>query len=597
MFLRCNRRRKDGKVHYYWNIVENKRVGRGRVVQRQVLYLGEINDSQHASWRKSIELFEEGKRLPEQVALFPEDRAPRVDDESIVRIRLKDLTIERPRQWGACWLACVLYEQLGLGEFWGQRLAPSRQGTRWASVLQTLVTYRLIAPGSEWRLHRQWYERSAMGELLGEDFAIAEKNTLYRCHDLLVRHKRALFSHLTKRWTDLFNASYEVLLYDLTSTYFECDPNTEPAASSRIRKFGYSRDKRPDCLQVVIALVVTPEGFPIAYEVLAGNTQDKTTLEAFLVRIEKAYGKAKRVWVMDRGIPTEEVLARMRQSEPPIHYLVGTARSQLARFEQSLLAREWKNLRPGVDVKLLSEAGETYVLARSTDRMRKEKGMRLRRLRQLVQALKALRDGKRHYKRDTVLIKLGEAKKQAGPRIWALLLIAIAPKDAPADQPPVTFRLNWKKYRQSWRREGRYLLRSSLSAENPHHLWRLYMQLTEIEQVFKEMKNDLSIRPIHHQKDERIEAHIFISFLAYCLWITLKHRLRERAPGLTPAEMLSKMAAMQMLDVKLPTTDGRTVVLSRYTEPSEDQKLLLHQLHLELPPQPPPKIVSKADAL
>jgi hypothetical protein len=498
---------------------------------------------------------------------------------------------------GACWLSCVLYEQLGLGEFWRERLAPSRQGTRWASVLQTLVAYRLIAPGSEWRLHRQWYERCAMGDLLGEDFAIAQKNTLYRCHDLLLRHKWALFSHLTRRWTDLFNARYEVLLYDLTSTYFECDPNAEPAASSRIRKFGYSRDKRPDCLQVVIALVVTPEGFPIAYEVLAGNTRDNTTLDDFLVRIEKAYGKARRVWVMDRGIPTEEVLARMRQSEPPIHYLVGTARSQLARFEQSLLAQPWKNLRPGIDVKLLREGDETYVLARSANRMLKEKGMRLRRLRKLVQALKKLRDGRRRYKRDTILIKLGEAKKQAGPRIWALLDIEIAPGEAPADQPPVTFRLNWKKYRQSWRREGRYLLRSSLSAENPEHLWRLYMQLTEIEQVFKEMKNDLSIRPIHHQNDDRIEAHIFISFLAYCLWVTLKHRLRERAPGLTPAEMLSKMAAMQMLDVKLPTTDGRTVVLSRYTEPDQDQKLLLHQLYLKLPPQSPPEIESKSATL
>ncbi len=305
MFLRCNRRCKDGKDHYYWNIVENKRVSGGRVVQRQVLYLGEINDSQHAAWRKSIEIFEDGKRRPEQVALFPEDRAPQVDDESIVRIRLKDLTIERPRQWGACWLACVLYEQLGLGEFWQERLAPSGQGTRWASVLQTLVAYRLIAPGSEWRLHRQWYERSAMGDLLGEDFAIAEKNTLYRCHDLLLRHKRALFRHLTKRWTDLFNARYEVLLYDLTSTYFEAIP---PFDEGDKRRFGHSRDRRSDCVQVVIALVVTPEGLPLAYEVLPGNTADKTTLRDFLSRIENQYGKTRRVWVMDRGIPTEAVI-------------------------------------------------------------------------------------------------------------------------------------------------------------------------------------------------------------------------------------------------------------------------------------------------
>ena len=597
MFLRCNRRRKDGKEHCYWNIVENKRVRGGRVVQRQVLYLGEINDSQRSGWRKSIEIFAEGSARPEQVALFPEDRAPPVDEESIVHIRLKDLRIERPRQWGACWLACVLYEQLGMGEFWRERVRPSRQGRRWAHVLQTLVAYRLIDPGSEWRLHRQWYEESAMADLLGEDFGLVEKNTLYRCHDRLLRHKKALFSHLTNRWSDLFNARYEVLLYDLTSTYFECDPNQEPAASSGIRKFGYSRDKRWDCLQVVIALVVTPEGFPIAYEVLPGNTLDQTTLGDFPARIEKACGKARRIWVMDRGIPAEEVLAQMRASDPPIDYLVGTPRSWLGKFEQSLLQKPWQNLRSGIDAKLLSEGDETYVLARSIERMHKEKGMRLGGLRRLLQRLKKLRDSRRHYQRDTILIKLGEAKKEAGPRIWSLLDIKVAPKDAPAEGSPLTFRLNWKKYRQACRREGRYLLRSTLSADNPQQLWHLYVQLTEIEQVFKEMKNDLSIRPIHHQRDDRIEAHIFISFLAYCLWVTLKRRLRALAPGLTPAEVLSKMAAMQMPDVKLPATDGRTVVLTRYTEPSKDQKLLLNQLKLQLPAQPPPKIESKISDL
>ncbi len=405
----------------------------------------------------------------------------------------------------------------------------------------------------------------------------------------MLRHKKALFRHLTERWSDLFNARYEILLYDLTSTYFECDPNQEPAASSRLRKFGYSRDKRPDCVQVVIALVVTCEGLPIAYEVLPGNTQDKTTLKDFLSRVEENYGKANRVWVMDRGIPTEEVLQQMRQSEPRIHYLVGTPRSWLGRFEQSLLQKDWKQLRPGIEVKLLSEGGETYVLAKSDDRVRKEKNMRLRRLRRLIEALKKLRESKRRYQRDTILIKLGEAKKEAGPRIFGLLDIEIAPKGAPTEKPPLSFRLNLKKYRQAYRREGRYLLRSTLSAENPEQLWRLYLQLTEIEQVFKEIKNDLSIRPIHHQRDDRIEAHIFISFLAYSLWVTLKRRLYPMAPGLTPAEVLSKMAAIQMLDVKLPTTDGRTVVLTRYTEPGEDQKLLLNRLHLELPPQLPPQ--------
>jgi transposase len=597
MFLKRNRRVKDGKEHHYWNIVENKRVRDGRIVQRQVLYLGEINDSQQVAWRKSIEVFEDGRAHPTQVALFPEEKTPAVDDESVVQIRLKDLTIERPRQWGACWLACLLYEQLGLDEFWHSLLPDSREGTRWTHVLQTLVTYRLIAPGSEWRLHREWFERSAMADLLGEDFSIAEKNTLYRCHDRLLTHKKALFTHLIRKWTDLFNARYDVLLYDLTSTYFESDPNTGPAASSPLRQFGYSRDKRPDCLQVVIALIVTPEGFPIAYEILPGNTSDKTTLRGFLTRIEGAYGKANRVWVMDRGIPTEEVLEEMRQSDPPVSYLVGAPRATLVKHEQDLLDQPWENLRPGIDVKLLAVAGETCVLARSADRHLKEKSMRLRRLRALVKTLKTLRDSKRNYKRDTVLIKLGEAKKAAGPKVWALLDIEIASRKTPSDQPPVTFRLNWKKYRQAYRREGRYLLRSNLPDEDPGKLWSYYLQLTEIEQVFKEMKNDLAIRPIHHQKDNRIEAHIFISFLAYCLWITLKHRLKALAPGLTPAEVLSKMSAMQMLDVKIPTTDGRTIILTRYTQPNDEQALLLNQLNLQLPPQPPPKIQTKSKTM
>ena len=498
MFLRCNRRRKDGKEHYYWNIVENKRVSGGRVVQRQVLYLGEINDSQHEAWRKSIEIFEEGRERPEQVALFPEDRAPPVGDESIVRIRLKDLRIEKPRQWGGCWLGCVLYEQLGLGEFWRERLRPSRQGTRWAHVLQTLVVYRLMAPGSEWRLHREWYERSAMGDLMGEDFGIAEKNTLYRCHDRLLRHKKALFRHLTERWSDLFNARYEILLYDLTSTYFECDPNQEPAASSRLRKFGYSRDKRPDCVQVVIALVVTCE-----------------------------------------GLPTEEVLQQMRQSEPRIHYLVGTPRSWLGRFEQSLLQKDWKQLRPGIEVKLLSEGGETYVLAKSDDRVRKEKNMRLRRLRRLIEALKKLRESKRRYQRDTILIKLGEAKKEAGPRIFGLLDIEIAPQGAPPTEKsrPLSFRLNLKKIPpKPIAAKAAIGLRSTLSAENPEQLWRLYLQLTEIEQVFKENQETTfpSAPSIIREMIASRRTSLSASLLTP-LWVTLKRRLYPMAPGTDPS--------------------------------------------------------------
>ena len=316
MFLRHTKRKKDGKEHRYWSIVENRRIGGGRVVQRPLLYLGEINDSQELAWRKSIAILEEGALQPRTLSLFPEDRCEGLlPDASIVRLRLNELRLCRPRQWGGCWLALSLWRELELDRFWGGRLPPSRKGTRWDRVLLLLATYRLLAPGSEWRLHREWFERSAMADLLGEDLGLAEIHKLYRCHDRLLEHKQALFDHLVGRWRDLFNISFDVLLYDLTSTYFEADP---PFAESDKRRHGYSRDHRPDCVQVVIALVVTPEGLPLAYEVLPGNTADNTTLRDFLARIERQYGKARRIWLMDRGIPTEVVLAEMRGSDPPV---------------------------------------------------------------------------------------------------------------------------------------------------------------------------------------------------------------------------------------------------------------------------------------
>ena len=302
MFLRCKARKKDGKTHRYWSVVENCRTKRGKIVQRHVLYLGEVNDAQRAAWCKTIEVVQAGSKAAVQMAIFPEDRRAPELDCAVVQVRLDRLRLERPRQWGACWLALEMWGWLQLDEFWARRLPASRKGTDWVNVLKTLVAYRLIDPGSEWRLHRQWYAGTAIGDLLGEDLAVAQPDTLYRCLDKLVEHKAALFGFLTERWQALFGARFEVLLYDLTSTYFECDP---PEAGKR--RYGYSRDKRSDCVQVVIALIVTPEGFPLAYEVMAGNTADNTTLQGFVERIEAQYGQAQRIWVMDRGIPTEAV--------------------------------------------------------------------------------------------------------------------------------------------------------------------------------------------------------------------------------------------------------------------------------------------------
>ena len=616
MFLRCTRRVKNGKTHEYWNLVENRRLSDGRVAQRQVLYLGEINASQREAWRKSIEVQVHGARR--QVALVPAGSMP-CDDVDAIGVQLSQLRLERPRQWGACWLAMNLWQQLELDSFWRPRLRPSREGTPWLKVLKTLVAYRLIDPGSEWKLHRQWFDASAMADLLDADFALAEKNTLYRCLDKLVEHKDELFKFLKRRWGELFGAKFDVLLYDLTSTYFETDVERGP---EDLRQFGYSRDKRGDCRQVVIALIVTPEGFPLSYEVLSGNTADSTTLSDFLARIEQRYGRANRIWVMDRGIPTEDSLAQMRAKGAS--YLVGTPKGRLTKLEQAFLGQPWACVRQGVQVKRLATEEDVYVLAQSDARIDKERGMRRRRLRRYVDRLQALQG--QTLTRDQLLMKLGAAQHEAG-RAARLVQVTISDAGAPALVPmpkaavatpkvaartakirstrtkagatkegkkPASFefRLDRIKLRQVRRREGRYLLRTNLDAQQPERLWTFYIQLTEVEQAFKELKNDLAVRPIFHRVEPRIEAHIFVAFLAYCLQVTLKADLRPLAGGLTPREVIAKFKTMQMVDVHIPTTDGRELLLSRYTQPEAEHRMLLQQLRLCLPEQPPPKITA-----
>jgi Transposase DDE domain len=535
MYLRCDRRFKDGKEHRYWSVVESRRCAGGKVVQRNVLYLGEINDSQRAAWCDLIEAFDEGAQRHTQLVLFPADRP--LPEHALaygMQGRLDAMELHRPRQWGACWLACQLYEQLELDRFWAGRLVVSREGTRWSHILQTLVCYRLIDPGSEWRLHRLWFEQSAMADLLGADYA---------------------------------------LLYDLTSTYFESAP---PQDEEDKRRFGC--DKRNDCVQVIIALIVTPEGFPLAYEVLPGNTADCTTLSDFLRKIEEQYGKAERIWVMDRGIPTEEVLSQMRRADPPIYYLVGTPpKGRLSKLEKALLGRPWQAVREGVEVKLLPQEQERA-------RIHKERAMRRRKLKWLWARLKQI--SAMILGREELLMKLGATRAKARAA-WRLLDIEVA-----ADAASFSYALNRNKLRQVRRREGRYLLRTNLCGRDPARLWQFYIQLVEVEAAFKNLKDDLQLRPIYHQLEERIEAHIFVAFLAYCLQITLRARLKPMAPGLTPRAVLDKLAAVQMLDVHFPTTDGRTLVLTRYTELNPDQKLLLKQLNLNLPPQPAPRLTA-----
>jgi hypothetical protein len=589
MYLRCHVRRKDGKEHRYWSIEEKHRCADGRAVDRRVLYLGELNDSQQASWLRCIEAIEEGSQRQLRLALFPADRAIPAHAVDIgVQVCLNQFRLARPRQWGACWVACQLWAQLQLDQFWRDRLPPSREGTTWERVLLLLVAYRLVAPGSEWRLHREWLQHSAMGALLGEDVGEVAKDTLYRCLDKLLPHKATLFTFLTRRWQDLFGATYDLLLYDLSSTYFESDP---PDDDGDPRRYGYSRDHRPDCVQVVLALVITPEGFPLAYEVLPGNTADSTTLPTFLAQIEARYGQARRIWLMDRGIPTEAHLAELRARGA--QYLVGTPKGRLTKLEQQLLDVPWQAARPTVQVKLLPQDAELYVWVQSAARVAKERAMRRRRLKRLWARLRALQRQRPTY--ETLLLKLGAAQQAAG-RAAALVVVTLPPpppKTERVRRVDFTFRLDTGKLRQVRRREGRYLLRSNLTGTDPAQLWEYYLHLVEIEAVFKTLKDELAVRPIYHQRPERIEAHIFVAFLAYCLHVTLKAQLRPHAAGLTVQQVLAKFATMQLLDAHFPTTDGRELIFTRHTEPDADQQLLLAQLGWTLPTQPPPRITAK----
>jgi len=356
------------------------------------------------------------------------------------------------------------------------------------------------------------YGTTALGDLLGPDFSLGGKDNLYRCLDQLLEHKRELFSHLRQRWADLFAAKFDVLLYDLTSTYCESDP---PWDEEDIRRFGYSRDKRSDCVQVVLAVVLTPEGYPVGYEVLPGNTADNTTLTDIRKKVEEQYGQVDRIWLMDRGIPTEESLAAMRVSQPPVRYLVGTPKGRLTQLEKKLTDLPWTQARDQVQVKLLAEAGEVYVLVQSQARVNKERAMRRRRLKRLWARLKELRAMK-DLSRDDLLKKLGVAQSHAG-RVASLVEVKEPAEGQPVNPQTFSFTLRKKKLRVQRRREGRYLLRSNLPADNPAKLWEMYLLLAEIEAAFKSLKSDLRVRPIHHQLEERIQAHIFVAFLALCL--------------------------------------------------------------------------------
>lgn len=594
MFLRCHSRKKNGKQHRYWSVVESRRLGDGSTAQRQVLYLGEINDSQQAAWRKTVKVFDEERGGSRELSLFPDDRPVPADAVNAISVVLSEMKLRRPRSFGDCWLGCLLWKELELDRFWEQKLSADRGGVPWNKVIQLLAINRLCDPGTEFALHRRWFLQSAMDELLGWDFAVAQKDRLYRCLDRVLAHKDELCRHLVQRWKTLFDARCDVLLYDLTSTYFEGSCQLIPKA-----KHGYSRDGRGDCRQVVIALVVTADGFPLAYEVLAGNTLDHSTLGAFLTKIESLYGKARRVWVMDRGIPTKATLLRMRQER--IGYLVGTPRHLLKEMAGDLLDKSWQQVHEGMRVKLLEKEGELYVLAQSAERRAKENAMRRRKLKKLVHGLNRMKRGmtRRKISRDQLLRRVAVLKKEAG-RIASFVTVR-----EPAEGEAVnrqTFACTFKRneWRSAMENDGSYILRAYLPWDDwpvtadrqAPVLWEWYMQLTRVEEAFKTLKSDLAVRPVHHQLEHRVEAHILVAFLGYCLQVTLRQKLATHAPGLSPRQALSSLQSIRMVDVHLPITDGRELIMPRFTEPEAQQQMILEKLALKLPAQPPPRIRS-----
>ena len=578
MFLKANRRNKDGKIHTYYTLSESLRVGRHRTIQRCVLHLGELNTTQVERWQRTIDtVHEDGKRHQMRLFTDREHSAP-VAEEDVAEVILSSLLIRRPREFGAGWIGCKLWEELGLREFWDGAVGQETGQVPWARVVELLAVNRLCEPSSELSIHERWFPRTAMDLLLDCDAAVADKDRLYRCLDRMVEHKEALEKHLAEKWRDLFGAQFDVLLYDLTSTYFEGEVEEVEQA-----RYGYSRDSRSDCKQIVIALIVTPEGFPLSYEVFDGNRVDVTTLDEVLDSVEKKYGKANRTWIFDRGIVSEENLESLRKRNGS--YLVGTPRHQLKNYQEKLLNGDWQKLSENVQVQLVSTGDETYVLAKSHPRAEKEKAMRWRVIRglmgDLIKLRRSLRNGR--IKNPAVLERRLGRLEERHPQAHAYVQIEVE---------ELSLRWKWdrEKLKQAQARDGAYLLRTNLKETDPAKLWRQYIQLMEAEAAFRALKSDVAIRPIWHWVQKRVEAHVMVAFLGYALWVMLKNKLRFFAQSLTPRQVLDQFKRIQLVEVWFRLQNGGAICLPRITQPETAQAAILDQLGWKLPEPPPPKI-------
>ena len=583
MFLRCHKRKKNGKLHQYYSIVENRRIAEDRIAQKTVLYLGEITNDQEKAWRKTLKVFDADQNRPVYKYLFAAEEESLCQDVDAIAVQLSHMRLSHPRAFGDCWLGCQIWNELQLDLFWKKRIDQYKTTIPFSKVLKLLVINRLIKPGSEFYVHQHWFDQTAMDVLLNCDFTVAQKNRLYQCLDKILPYKDELCQYLKERWQTLFDVSYDVLLYDLTSTHFEGVCKQNPKA-----QFGHSKDRRGDCRQVLIALIVTPDGFPLNYEVLAGNTAEKTTLGDLLAKIERMYGKSRRVWLMDRGIPTEETLRLMRDTG--VDYLVGTPRKLLNSFEKSLLHIQWQQIRNDVSVKSIRDQNETYVLAKSKARLEKERAIRHRKLRAYLVGLDKLQ--KNYRDRDRFLKRLGVLLHEAGSCSKCVDL-QLPPEGKKVSPRNFKYSFDRPAYRKMIHRDGKYFLRTNQTDKDPIELWEQYMLQTRVEQSFKELKSDLSIRPIHHQLENRVDAHIFIAFMSYCLQTTLRQKLKSSASGLTSQSVLEVLSRIKLLDVYIPTQDNRMLHMQRYTEPEKEHKILLEKLGLRLPAQAPPKIYSE----
>jgi len=583
MYLKTHIRRKDGKEHVYYSIVESVRVRRRHVYQRRVLYLGELNTAQVEAWQRTVEVVtERGERR--QMRLFAVGQGEvAANEDDVAHVVLSSLCVRRPREFGACWVALRMWEELQLDDFWKAALGGRRGEVAWEKVVALLAVNRLVAPRSELYIHEKWFGQTGMTVLLDCDERVAEKDRLYRCLDRMVEHKEALERHLAGRWRDLFQAQCDILLYDLTSTYFEGDVEGVPAAQR-----GYSRDRRPDCKQITLALVVTTEGFPLTYEVFDGNRVDVTTLEEMVEAVERKHGQARRIWVFDRGIVSEANLEFLRARGA--RYLVGTRRAWLERYERELLSKDWQRISDEVEVKLMAGEGakEAFILARSTARRKKERAIRRRMVGALhkdLRALQTLVSKGRLKNRDKLLQRVGSLEERHRA-LWGYLAIAI-PEELPLK---FSWRFDWRKFLVAHRRDGAYLLRTNISGKDPDELWRQYIQLTEVEACFKALKSDLAIRPIWHWTAGRVEAHVMVAFLGYCLWVCLKRMLWARASGLTPWQVLEQLKKILLVEVWFKLKQGGCICLERITQPEAAQAAILAQLGWQLPAQPPPRI-------